>query len=64
MIDPSTNLLELIVVLDKEAAPWLVPSTAPGSVATQDPSSVFMIREPNSLVLSSKNSSNPTVSKQ
>jgi hypothetical protein len=61
MINPSTNLLELIVVSDKER--WLVPSIAPGSVTIQDPSSVVMIKELK-LVLNSKNSFNPTESKQ
>jgi hypothetical protein len=59
MIDPSTNLLELIVVLDKE-----MPSIAPGSVTTQDLLSVFTTKESNSQELSFKNSFNPMESKQ
>jgi hypothetical protein len=59
MIDPSTNLLELIVVSDKESHTVARAFDHSWLCRYQDPSFVFMIKELNSLVLNSKNSFNP-----
>jgi hypothetical protein len=64
MIDPRTNLLELIVVPDKESRTMDCTFDRSWLCCYQDPLSVFMTKELNSPESNFKNSFNPMESRQ